>query len=127
MVVTGKQSREERASVTVSVYGEAIQYDNVTPDFSSETPWNKEEPQHTAHTSGVSHRRIDLEDSIYLYSSPQKTGTASTGNWELIDQENHRKYRRNNGNYAKNGWIYVYNPYSRKMRNIGGFILMNMG
>ncbi len=122
LAVTDKKSREERASVIVSVYGEAIQYDNVTPDFSSETPWDKEEPQYTAHTSGASRRSNSPTDSIHLYSSPQETGTVSTGNWELIDQENHIwKYRGRNGNYAKDGWIYAYNPYSQEEEKYSWF------
>lgn len=52
--------------------------------------------------------------SIYIHP-PQESGTASTGNLELVDQENHIwKYRGNNGAYAKDGWIYVYNPYSQE-------------
>lgn len=123
--VLDKQSggrKEEGASVTVSVYGEAIQYDSITPDFSSETPWDKEKPQHITHTSGASRRGTSHTDSIYLYSSPQESGTASTGNWELVDQENHIwKYRGNNGAYAKDGWIYVYNPYSQEEEKYSWF------
>ncbi len=123
--ILDKQSRgekEEGASVTISVYGEAIQYDSITPDFSNETPWDKEKPQHTTHTSGASRRGTSHTDSIYLYSSPQESGTTSTGNWELIAQENHIwKYRGNNGVYAKDGWIYVYNPYAQEEEKYSWF------
>lgn len=113
VAVTDKQNREKEASVTIGVYGEAIQYDSITPDFSSETPWDKEKPQHIVYTSGASGKKTSHTGTIYLYSSPQETGTLSTGNWELIDQENHIwKYRGDNGSYAKDGWIYVYNPYT---------------
>ena len=40
----------------------------------------------------------------------------------MIDQENHIwKYRENNGNYAKDGWIYVYNPYSQEEEKYSWF------
>lgn len=119
----------ERASVTVSVYGEAIQYDSLTPDFSSETPWEGVKADHSTDISGTtsptgtsSHpsgggtkgsRSSQRAEKIHLYSSPQETGAVSTGSWELVDGEAHIwKYHDGNGQYAKDGWIYVYNPYA---------------
>ncbi len=119
-----KNKEEKRASVMVSVYGEAIQYDSIIPDFSKEKPWEGQKPQHSTNTSGTSPRIKRKSDtgSIYLYSSPQETGTVSTGNWELINEENHIwKYRGRDGTYAKDGWIYVYNPYSQEEENYSWF------
>lgn len=119
-----KNKEEKRASVMVSVYGEAIQYNNITPDFSKEKPWEGQKPQHSTNTSGTSPRikRSPDTGSIYLYSSPQETGTVSTGSWELINEENHIwKYRGRDGTYAKDGWIYVYNPYSQEEENYSWF------
>ena len=119
-----KNKEEKRASVMVSVYGEAIQYDSIIPDFSKEKPWEAQKPQHSSNTSGTSPRIKRKSDmgSIYLYSSPQETGTVSTGNWELINEENHIwKYRGRDGTYAKDGWIYVYNPYSQEEENYSWF------
>lgn len=119
----------ERASVTVSVYGEAIQYDSITPDFSSETPWEGAKVEHstditgTTSTTGTSSRPSgggskasrsgQRAEGIHPYSSPQERGAVSTGSWELIDAEAHSwKYHDSSGQYAKDGWIYVYNPYA---------------
>lgn len=120
VLLVGKQG--DKASVTISVYGEAIQYDSIIPDFSNETPWDGNEPEHSVHTSGTVHKEISRIDSIYLYSSPQETGTVSTGNWELVNEKNHTwKYYGNNGSYAKNGWIYVNNPYSQEEEKYSWF------
>lgn len=119
-----KNKEEKRASVMVSVYGEAIQYNSIIPDFSKEKPWEGQKPQHSTNTSGTSPRIKRSPDmgSIYLYSSPQETGTVSTGSWELINEENHIwKYRGRDGTYAKDGWIYVYNPYSQEEENYSWF------
>ena len=119
-----KNKEEKRASVMVSVYGEAIQYNSITPDFSKEKPWEGQKPQHSTNTSGTSPRikRSPDTGSIYLYSSPQETGTVSTGSRELINEENHIwKYRGRDGTYAKDGWIYVYNPYSQEEENYSWF------
>lgn len=113
---TEKQNKRDKyASVTISVYGEAIQYDSITPDFSKEQPWEEQKPQHSTRTSGAFCRKGTRGNSsfLYLYSSPQETGTVSTGAWELVNEEVHLwKYRGQDGSYAKDGWIYVYNPYS---------------
>lgn len=119
-----KNKEEKSASVTVSVYGEAIQFDSITPDFSKEEPWEGKKPQHSTNTSGTSPRvkRSSDTGSIYPYSSPQETGTVSMGTWELINEENHIwKYRGRDGSYAKDGWIYVYNPYSQEEEKYSWF------
>lgn len=119
-----KNEKDKSASVTVSVYGEAIQYDSITPDFSKEKPWEGQKPQHSTHTSGTSPRIKKSTDmgSVHLYSSPQERGTVSTGSWELINEENHIwKYRGKDGSYAKDGWIYVYNPYSQEEEKYSWF------
>lgn len=111
-----KNEKKTGASVSVSVYGEAIQYDSITPDFSKEKPWEGKKPQHSTTISGNSPRikRSSDTGSIYLYSSPQEAGTISTGTWEQINEEKHIwKYRGRDGSYAKDGWIYVYNPYAK--------------
>lgn len=122
---TEKQNKRDKyASVTISVYGEAIQYDSIIPDFSKEMPWEGQKPQHSTHTSGTSCRkRISRNSgSLYLYSSPQETGTVSTGRWELVNEEVHLwKYRGQDGSYAKDGWIYVYNPYSLEKEKYSWF------
>lgn len=114
--------QDNEASVTISVYGEAIQSDSITPDFSVENPWNGKKPEHSTNTSEISHPQNSRTDSIYLYSSPQETGTVSTGNWKLISEENHKwKYQGGDGSYAKDGWIYVYNPYSQEEEKYSWF------
>ncbi len=104
------------AHVTVKVYGDAIQYGGIAPDFSNEKPWEDEKPDHSTSISGPPHpsgKDRDTPDAIHIYQSPQETGTVSAGFWELIDEESHTwKYHDGKGNYAKNGWVYVYNPYS---------------
>lgn len=106
----------EDAHVTVKVYGDAIQYDSITPDFSKEKPWEEKKPDHSTSVTGSSRpsgKEKDNPDTIHIYQSPQESGTVSTGFWELIDEKAHTwKYHDGKGNYAKNGWIYVYNPYS---------------
>lgn len=106
----------ENASVTISVYGEAVQYEGFHPDFNSGDPWKGAEIQHTSNISGYSSYRSSGGSSsrpITLYSSPQERGNPMEGKWELINAENHVwKYKNSSGNYVKNGWIYVKNPYS---------------
>lgn len=104
------------ASVTISVYGEAVQYDGFKPDFESREPWKGAEVKHTSQVSGTSSYRSSgssfTAQPITLYSSPQEKGNAMEGRWELVDAKTHAwKYKSNNGNYARNGWIYVKNPY----------------
>ena len=119
-----KNEKKKEASATISVYGEAIQYDSIIPDFSKEKPWEGQKPKYSTNTSGTSPRikRSPDTGSIYLYLSPQETGTVSTGSWELINEENHIwKYRGRDGTYAKEGWIYVYNPYSQEEEKYSWF------
>lgn len=106
----------EGASVTISVYGEAVQYDGFTPDFESGEPWKGAEIKHASQISGTSSYCSSgssfTTKLITLYSSPQEKGNPMEGRWELADAKNHAwKYQNSNGNYAKNGWIYVKNPY----------------
>lgn len=119
---------EHHASITIAVYGEAIPYDAVIPDFSSEKPWDRGTGTNSlpgiyqTQITGSSHQGFSDKNSIYLYSSPQETGTFSTGIWELVDEKNHNwKYHDCNGYYAKNGWIYVENPYSPNKKNANWF------
>jgi glucan-binding YG repeat protein len=105
------------ASVTISVMADAVQYDAFNPDFTKENPWDGAEIKHTTSVSGSSHSSYSSDSSssgLYLYSSPQEKASVSSGVWVLISAEEHIwKYRDANGNYAKDGWIYVYNPYSK--------------
>lgn len=108
---------EDGASVTISVYGEAVRYDGFKPDFSSKTPWEGAEISHTASVSGSSRSygfgSSVVKRQIYLYGSPQGKGNPSTGIWEQTDAENRIwKYKSSSGFYAKDGWLYVCNPYS---------------
>lgn len=104
------------ASVGITVYGDAVQYNAFRPDFSKEEPWEGAEIKHHASSSGGGGTTSAVVGAtIHMYSSPQETGSVSTGQWELIDAEKHVwKYKDGAGNYAKNGWIYVANPYSPK-------------
>lgn len=115
----------EDASVTISVYGDAIQYDGFYPNFESKEPWKGAEIKHTSSVSGSSSYHSSGGSGtrpITLYSSPQEKGNSTEGQWELVNAENHAwKYRNSNGNYAKNGWIYVKNPYSTKSNKYDWF------
>lgn len=114
------------ASVTISVYGEAVQYDGYLPDFGSSEPWKGAEIKHTSHVTGISSYRSSGSSAaarpVTLYSSPQEKGNPMEGQWELVNAENHIwKYRKGNGNYVENGWIYVRNPYSPKKEKYDWF------
>ncbi len=116
----------EGASVTVSVYGEAVQYDGFRPDFASKEPWKGAEVKHASQVSGTSPRRSPgssfTAKPITLYSSPQEKGNSMEGRWELADAGSHSwKYQNSNGNYAKNGWIYVKNPYGHNKEQYDWF------
>ncbi len=109
----------EGASVTIRVFGEAVQYDGFQPDFKSTEPWKGAEIKHTSQVSGSSSYRSSggsfSTRAVTLYSSPQEKGNPMEGKWELVNAENHTwKYRNSSGYYVKNGWIYVRNPYSPK-------------
>ena len=49
------------------------------------------------------------------YNAPGSGGgIISKGNWELIDQEDHRwKFHGDDGSLAKDGWYYLENPYTQ--------------
>lgn len=116
----------EGASATISVFGEAVQYDGFKPDFGSTEPWKGAEIKHTSQVSGSSSYRSSggsfRTRAVTLYSSPQEKRNPMEGQWELVNAENHTwKYRNSNGNYAKNGWIYVRNPYSPKQEKYDWF------
>lgn len=115
----------ENASVTISVYGEAVQYEGFHPDFDSGEPWKGAEIQHTSNISdSASYRSSGGSSSrpVTLYSSPQERGNPMEGKWELVNAENHIwKYKNSSGNYVKNGWIYVKNPYSTGKENYDWF------
>ncbi len=97
----------ENASVTISVYGEAVQYEGFHPDFDSGEPWKGAEIQHTSNISdSASYRSSGGSSSrpVTLYSSPQERGNPMEGKWELVNAENHIwKYKNSSGNYVKNG------------------------
>lgn len=100
-------------SVTVTVDADAVQYDAFAPDFDKENPWEGAEIKHSTRTSG-SHSSTTNKNQIHVYSSPQETGTASKGNWEFTEGKVRQwKYKDSNGNYVKDGWVYIYNPYSK--------------
>lgn len=102
----------EGAGVNVRVFGDAVQYDSVEPDFSDEIPWKNKKPNHSVSATVISSGEGD-SSLIRVYPSPRDDGVMSRGQWELMDSEKHIwKYRDRNGSYAKNGWIYAYNPYS---------------
>lgn len=102
------------ANVTVTVDADAVQYSAFRPDFSREDPWEGAEITHSASSSDPGgHGSYTPSPVMRLYSSPQEKADASTGHWELVDAERHVwKYHDSRGNYAKDGWIYVLNPYS---------------
>ena len=78
----------ENASVTISVYGEAVQYEGFHPDFNSGEPWKGAEIQHTSNISGSSSYRSSGGTSsrlVTLYSSPQERGNPMEGKWELVN------------------------------------------
>ena len=103
----------EGMSVTVTVDADAVQYDAFNPDFTKADPWAGAEISHSASSSGSRSSGSVSTDIVKIYSSPQEYGVGSTGNWELISAEKHLwKYSDRHGNYVKDGWVYVYNPYS---------------
>lgn len=49
----------------------------------------------------------------YPFPDPAVEGGNSEGGWKLIDEElHHWEYWFANGEKARNGWFYLYNPYS---------------
>lgn len=113
VIIPNVQHATEPASVTIIADADAIQYSAFFPDFNNEDPWKDAKIESSSSSSSSSSSKSDHSSSIHIYNSPEQSGQVSTGNWVLIDSDNHIwKYRDNNGNYAKNGWIYVYNPYS---------------
>lgn len=115
----------ENASVTISVFGEAVQYEGFRPDFNSQEPWKGAEIGHASHISGSSSYRSSGGSGsrpVTLYSSPQEKGNPMEGRWELVNAENHTwKYKKGSGIYVKNGWIYVKNPYSAEKERYDWF------
>lgn len=102
------------AYVRVEADADAVQYSALNPDFSKDEPWKDAEIVSKSHSSGGHDSSGRVSSSIYMYSSPQESGSVSTGKWELVNAENHEwKYTDGHGNYAKSGWIYVRNPYTQ--------------
>lgn len=61
-------------------------------------------------TSDNSNNAID--NIVYENPDPSLKKGIDGGKWELIDEQKHLwKYQFSNGDFAKDGWIYVRNPY----------------
>lgn len=55
----------------------------------------------------------NLENMMYPYPDPSVEYGVSGGSWKLINKEQHQwEYWFDNGEKAKDGWLYLYNPYS---------------
>lgn len=100
------------ARAEVSVDAQAVQYSAFCPDFSKENPWEGAQVMHSASLSH-GHGGGKKSPGIHTYLSPQEKAEISIGKWELEDEEKRRwKYSDGYGNYVKDAWIYVCNPYS---------------
>ncbi len=104
----------EGASVTISADADAVQYSAINPDFSKDDPWEGTDVTYST-TSHSSHggSSSSVSSALTMYSSPQASGSVSTGSWEAYIGFLHQwKFKDSYGNYAVNGWIYTLNPYS---------------
>lgn len=55
----------------------------------------------------------ELEDMMYRYPDPSAGYGVSGGSWKLVNEELHQwEYWFVNGEKARDGWLYLYNPYS---------------
>ena len=60
-----------------------------------------------------SEEKVDTVQRMYQYPDPSVSEGYGGGFWKLVNEEQHRwEYYFENGSKAKNGWIYVWNPYS---------------
>ena len=51
---------------------------------------------------------------LYSYPDPSVSNGYADGEWRLIDQEKHAwEYVFKDGSKAKDGWLYLFNPYSQ--------------
>lgn len=118
MVENGKKG----AMVTVTVDADAIQYDVNSPNFKKDNPWDGAEIKRHSSVSSSGTRITSATDKVKVYAAPQENASSSTGQWELVSQEKHQwKYSDGNGNYTKDGWVYVYNPYSKSANKCDWF------
>lgn len=124
-------SAENPASIQISAEAEAVQWDSFRPDFTKENPWSGAEIKTSVSSSGGGSGHSSsgsgavtsgTSTSMTLYASPENSGKVSGGTWELSDAEQHVwKYRDASGTYVKNGWLYLYNPYSSDPDPYGWF------
>lgn len=65
----------------------------------------------TIEDNQVALNRLAIDNVMYNNPDPSLL-VGITGEWELIDSDKHLwKFKFSNGSYAKDGWIYVRNPY----------------
>lgn len=118
MVENGKKG----ARVTVTVDADAIQYDVNSPDFKKDNPWDGAEIKRhsSASSSGAGFQSVTSD--VRIYTAPQENAVSSIGIWKLVSQEKRQwKYLYGDGDYAKDGWVYVYNPYSKSANKSSWF------
>lgn len=111
LVLPMVENAQNGTSVTVTVDADAVQYDVFKPDFKKDNPQDGAKVISSAHSSGA--KVVKDSNFIHMHSYPGKTGIRSKGQWIWVSKEHHlQKFVDPNGNYAKDGQIYTYNPYS---------------
>ena len=99
----------------------AFQYMDLTLIFSVE------KVKETSGGGGIADQHLH-EHMMYPYPDPSVKQAYSTGTWKLVDEGYHRwEYYFADGCHAKDGWLYLYNPYSPDQDKNGWFCFNKKG